>query len=201
MGDSAMTALFRIEHAQYRLILTVLAAGFASWPTTSVAVSLDVQENVAYFGTLDQHSLEYSYPGLGSGNGDVACGPAAATNSLVYLQNAYPGVYGNALIASAGHDMDNDGHYTSYDNLIYTAGGILASPTYMNTTLANGTWHDKLHLGSAQLHRKAQCQARTTYAAQDYWSPTYWGNVPATNPPPSWVSRAQRRLPVSFMPS
>jgi len=146
----------------------------------------NVQETAGYFGALNQHSLEYSYPSLGTGSNNMACGPSAATNSLIYLQNAFPSSYGNNLILSAGHDMDHDGSYTTYDNWIYTSGSGLASSSYMNTTLANGTWHDDFIWGLYK-YVESKMPGMTSYSAQDYWSPTYWGNPPATYPPPSWV--------------
>ena len=117
----------------------------------------------------------------------MSCGPAAATNSLLYLQNAFPNLFGTSLIRLAGGDMDGNGAYTGYDDLIYTAGSYLASSTYMNTTLTNGTWHDNLIWGNYR-YLETNSAGGATFSAIDYWCPTYWGNAPATNPPPAWVS-------------
>jgi hypothetical protein len=169
-----------------RQIIAVAIAVLLSFTGRSAWGIFNVQENAGYFGTLNQHSLQYSYPSLGTGSNNMACGPSAATNSLIYLQNAFPSSYGNNLILSAGHDMDNDGSYTTYDNWIYTSGSGLASSSYMNTTLANGTWHDDFIWGLYK-YVENKVPGMTSYSAEDYWSPTYWGNPPATYPPPSWV--------------
>ena len=150
-------------------------------PSTLVA-----QENRADFGNLDQHSLQVSYPALGTGNNNMACGPVAATNSLVYLDNAFPGVYGTSLIASAGHDMDNDSAYTAYDDWIYTAGGCLATSSYMNTTKANGTYCDNFTWG-LYTYVEQQAPGKTVYSAEQYNASSNWGNAPAPDTPPSWV--------------
>lgn len=152
------------------------------------ATTLSVQETLSYFGTLNQHSLEYSYPQYGTGGGNMACGPVAGINSLVYLSNKYPSVYGPSLIHVAPGDMDNNGSHTAYDDWIYSAGASgMAKYAFMNTTLANGTWHDNFIRGMYS-YIEASIAGVTQYSAQDYWSPTYWGNAPSTRPPPSWVA-------------
>ena len=37
------------------------------------------QESLGNLGTLNQHSMEYSYSGLGTGSNNADCGPAAGT--------------------------------------------------------------------------------------------------------------------------
>ena len=165
----------------------VYASALAFCPASAFATVLSMQETVAYFGNLNQHSLEYSYPQYGTGSGNVACGPVAGINSLVYLSNRFPNVYGSSLIRVAPADMDNSGSHTAYDDWIYSAGASgMAKYTYMNTTLQNGTWHDNFIRGTYS-YIEASVGGVTEYSAQDYWSPTYWGNVPTTRPPPSWV--------------
>jgi hypothetical protein len=143
-------------------------------------------ENLAYFGTLNQRSLDYSYPQFGTGDGNMSCGPSAATNSLVYLQNAFPDIYGHSLIAAAGRSMTGSIAYTTYDDWIYTAGGVLASAKYMDTTQANGTYHDDFIQGLYNYTRTAS-PGTLCYSAQDYWATSSWGGQPAGTPP-SWVS-------------
>jgi hypothetical protein len=143
-------------------------------------------EDGAYFGNLDQHSLQYAYSQFGTGNDNMACGPTAATNSLVYLENAFPSLFGQSLIASAGHSMQGKSTYTTYDDWIYTAGGVLASPKYMNTTQAEGTYHDQFIWGLYK-YTESVAGGKLSYAAEDYSSPKYWGNAPAPSGPPSWV--------------
>ena len=57
------------------------------------------------------------------------CGPTAAANSFVYLQNEYPSIYGQALVP--GNDYVNG--QPSQADLISTA-DLVGSSTYMNTT-------------------------------------------------------------------
>lgn len=159
---------------------------FLSCPLAS-ATTLTVQQMTADFGTLDQHSLEYSYPQYGLGGGNMACGPVAGINSIVYLANRYSSTYGSSLIAVAPGDMDNSGSHTVYDDWIYSAGASgMAKYAFMNTTVANGTWHDNFIRG-IYAYIEARLPGVSKYSAQDHWSPTYWGNAPSVRPPPSWV--------------
>jgi len=145
-----------------------------------------VQEPTALFGNLDQHSLSFAYPEFGSGATSKACGPAAALNSLVYLQNAFSGSYGSSLVQSTSTDLDRSGVVNAYDGWVLTAGSGLAASTAMNTTLTNGTWHDNFIRGLAS-YVETRSPGHTQYLAQDFWSPTYWGNAPSTKPQPDWV--------------
>ena len=138
-------------------------------------------ENLAYFGNLNQGSLDYAYPKFGTGDNNMACGPSAATNSLVYLQNAYPSLYGRSLIALAGHSMQGTGSYTPYDDWIYTAGGVLATK-YMNTTNA-GTYDGDFTMG-LYAYTNTVASGKVRYSAQDCWVPSWGGS----SKPPSWVS-------------
>lgn len=143
----------------------------------------------AQFGSLDQHSLQYSFPQYGSGDASISGGPVAATNSLVYLQNAYPSIFGNSLLQVASGDMDNNGVLNTYDNWVYTAGAKVASYSYMNTAASPGigTWHDNFIRGFADFV-EAKAPGKTQYLAQDFWSPTDWGNSPSSMPQPNWVT-------------
>jgi len=162
------------------------ALGIFVFSLNSIAFAsvLTTQENSSYFGTLDQHSLDYSYPQYGLGANNMACGPVAAVNSLVYLDNAFSSIYGTSLVLLANHDMNNDGLYNTYDDWIYSA-GVMAGTSYMNTTLANGTWHDNFIWGMYNFVN-SKANGKETFSALDYWSS--WGNSPAPNSRPSWVS-------------
>lgn len=165
----------------------VCAVALALCPASAFATVFSIQETIGYFGNLNQHSLEYSYSQYGTGGGNMACGPVAGINSLVYLTNRFPSVYGSSLIHVAPGDMDNSGSHTAYDDWIYSAGASgMAKYAYMNTTLQNGTWHDNFIRGIYS-YIEASVSGVTQYSAQDYWSPTYWGNAPTTRPQPSWV--------------
>ena len=168
-----------------RLSLLVCVAYLFS-PIAS-ATTLTAQQTVSYFGSLDQHSLEYSYPQYGIGGGNMACGPVAGINSLVYLTNRFASVYGSSLIDVAPGDMDNNGSHSVYDDWIYSAGASgMAGYAYMNTKVQNGTWHDNFIRGTYS-YIEASIAGVTQYSAQDYSSPTYWGNAPTTRPVPAWV--------------
>ena len=85
-----------------------LLLGFAA-PVSAGAI-YDKQWDPSLYGGLDQHSTHCP---------DLACGPSAAVNSFVFLQNMYPGIYGNSL---AG---DN------YETWVDTANTLL-DPRYMD---------------------------------------------------------------------
>ena len=132
-----------------------------------LATTWSASENSSLFGTLNQHWLDSFYPDFGTGNNNEACSPASMTNSLVYLQNAYPGTYGSSLIATAPANINYNGQSgTTADNWIYTAGGLLASSTCMNTTVANGTT-DYNFMTAAYNYIEALGPLNTTYSAMD----------------------------------
>jgi len=55
------------------------------------------------FGSLDQHAV--------AGCGNLACGPAAAVNSFVFLQNTYPELFGTRLVPTTS----TNGHPTQQE--------------------------------------------------------------------------------------
>ena len=124
------------------------------------------------------------------------CGPTAVVNSLAYLQNQYPGVYGSSpLIPSQSQDLDGSGIVDFYDDMIAVA-QTLAGPGYMNTKTnlfgggTKGTWADMLIYGK-HLYVEQQASGQTIYAAQ---MSGIWAS-PGTRPigqippiaKPSWV--------------
>jgi len=82
----------------------------------SAGAIYDKQWDPSLYGGLDQHSTHCA---------DLGCGPAAAVNSFVFLQNTYPNIYGNNL---AG---DN------YETWVDTANTLL-DPRYMDCNCENG---------------------------------------------------------------
>jgi hypothetical protein len=92
----------------------LLVLGFAV-PAFAGAI-YDKQWDPGLYGGLDQHSTHCA---------DLACGPASAVNSFVFLQNMYPEIYGNSL---AG---DN------YETWVDTANKLL-DPHYMDCDCGNG---------------------------------------------------------------
>jgi hypothetical protein len=76
----------------------------------------DKQWDPSLYGGLDQHSTLCA---------DLACGPSAAVNSFVFLQNMYPGRYGSSLAGD------------TYENWVDTANTLL-DPKYMDCDCNNG---------------------------------------------------------------
>ncbi|MDI6828599.1 MAG: PEP-CTERM sorting domain-containing protein [Armatimonadota bacterium] len=146
----------------------LLIATCFSVANAQVPPSYDVQKETQLYGNLKQGDI----PGWGN----VACGPTAAINSFVYLQNKYPEVYHSRLIG----DADGDGDMNDYQDLIAVA-DLLGTPAYMNTIANNTTWHDDFIWGKwAFIEERGDS---TIYTAQDFWN---WNN-PA-RPKPAWVS-------------
>ena len=78
--------------------LTLLCS-IASASRVSAAI-ITAGEDPGEFGDLNQHNTACN---------NVACGPTAATNSFVFLQNTYPGIYGTSLVPSIpGNDFGQD---------------------------------------------------------------------------------------------
>ncbi|MCL6518801.1 MAG: PEP-CTERM sorting domain-containing protein [Armatimonadetes bacterium] len=132
--------------------------------------SYDVQKEIALYGNLKQGDI----PGWGG----VACGPTAAINSFVYLQNKYPSVYDSHLIG----DADGDGDSNDYQDLIAVA-NTLGGPNYMKTIINNTTWHDDFIWGK-HAYIENKIPGLTSYLAQDFWG---WNNP--LRPKPSWVQQ------------
>lgn len=130
----------------------------------------NVQKETQLYGNLKQGDIPVW--------GNVACGPTAAINSFVYLQNKYPTVYDSKLIG----DADNDGIPNTYQDLIAVA-NTLGGPNYMNTIAMNTTWHDDFIWGKRAYIEQVAPNV-TTYAAQDFWN---WNNP--QRPKPAWVQQ------------
>jgi hypothetical protein len=126
--------------------LVMLVAGAGS-PTLAVTYNVTIPSN--QYGNLNQHDM-HVYP-------TMACGPASSANSLDYLQNAFPDIYGTSLVPTPG-----------YNGLI-TVGDTLAGPSYMQTDSVNGTWHDNLIVGMKN-YIEGRVSGETSYSAEDYWS-------------------------------
>lgn len=94
---------------------------YGAWADTIWTVD---ETTIAQFGTVDQQFVP-------PGNGAMSCVPTATMNSFVWLQNAYPSIYGLdafGLPALQG----GTGSWQA-------AGGLLAGANYMNTSANNGT--------------------------------------------------------------
>jgi probable HAF family extracellular repeat protein/autotransporter-associated beta strand protein len=130
----------------------------------SAGYDVSLTQNGNLYGHLDQHYLTEF--GLGADN--MACSPTAAANSLLYLQNKYPTVYGNALVPGATSDPA-----TQHEPLLSVA-RTLSSNSYMKTTVKNGTYDNDFIMGLKQ-YVEDQVPGNTIFEAQDNWS---WSNQP-----------------------
>ncbi len=114
-------------------------------PIVAVATTIDP----AKYGQLKQSDI-VNCP-------NEACGPAAAVNSFVFLQNMYPSVYGAKLV---GLDPSNPPlHWQTL------AGDILAMDPYMGTCCNAGTSIEKFILGK-QKYIEDAAAGSTIYMAQ-----------------------------------
>ena len=143
------------------------------------ATVYEIEKDHWLYGNLDQDDI----PGIGA----CACGPTAAVNSFVYLENAYPCPYNSWLIP----DTNPANGIRDYQELIDVA-TILAGVNYMNTKVGIGTWDDMFIYGKWK-YIEEQLQYHTIYEAQlsSTWG---WGvgTRPADEIPPikkpSWVA-------------
>lgn len=111
------------------LIIKVLPLCLGILLLTVAAVQADmfVQENLSAFGHLSQMNSN-----LPTGFDSDGCGPTALTNSLLYLQNEYSGIYGTSLVPDP-------------TKLVPTAKMIVGYPSgtnYLNWDSSSGvTWN------------------------------------------------------------
>ncbi len=159
----------------------VLMAGLA---TPASAALYNIQHSSTLFGDLNQNDLP---------SGINYCGPTAAINSFKFLQNSYPGIYGNSLVPYQGFDLDLDLDVDYYDDMM-AAATILGGASYMNTqsgtSTPSGTWAD-MFIYYKQKYIEDLLPGKTTYAAElsGTWAdPTgrFAPQIPPT-PKPSWV--------------
>ena len=92
------------------------------------------------------HLCQYDIPGIAK----MACCPTTSINSLTYLQNQFPSVYGNRLIPGAP---------ASSDVL------AIAGPSYMKTDKDNGTT-DALSIWGRYLYIESKAPLQTEYSCQ-----------------------------------
>ena len=162
------------------LLAVVTAAGLVS-PVWAVQYSIQKPQNL--YGTLNQNLIP--------GGGQFMCGPTAAVNSFVYLENAYPLVYNRNLVPD--NNPPNGAHDPA--ELIATA-QLLAAANYMNTMVAlgaSGTYDDMFIYGKYR-YLEDNAAGQTVYSAElkSTWG---WGvgvRPPAQIPPipkPAWVQQ------------
>lgn len=121
----------------------------------------DIQLDDTMFGHLDQDDTEAC-----GGAGGLACGPTAAVNSFVWLQNQYPDIYDNSLILSATQDHDGDLVIDEYDDWIETA-NALGDAQYMDCTVCQGGTSISNFISGKQAWIEDHAPGVTTYADQN----------------------------------
>ena len=158
--------------------LCVVLAGAMAPVVLAVPLSYDIDKDPTHdlYGWLNQNHI----PGVGG----VMCGPTAAVNSFVYLENKYPNIYNSSLIPAQAVDQDGDGDVDFYDDMIAVA-LTLGGAGFMKTIANNTTWHDDFIYGK-YLYLEQQVPNVTIYEAEDHWP---WGNHanPPPVPKPNWV--------------
>ena len=132
-------------------------------PAVARAALYDVYLPLESYGWLSQQDV----PEFGM----WACGPTAVTNSMVYLQNEYSGVYGSNLVPPQTEDLDGDGSVDFYDDMIATV-TTLGSPDYMDTAALGATPRDCLMWGTHS-YLEQRVPGVTTYTAQGHAAWTY----------------------------
>lgn len=157
MPQTRIVTLKPFRLAAYFIVLVMFLTG--AMPASAANYYVMLQTNL--YGNLDQHDMSI-YP-------TMACGPASTANAFQYMQSFNPTLY-PTLVPSGG-----------YSGLV-SLGDTLAGSTYMNTTGANGTWHDSLIAGAVK-YIESYSPNVSLYAAQDYWT---WSHQTK----PSWVTAA-----------
>jgi len=152
--------------------------------------SYDVQTQLNLYGYLAQNDVSVQPAEIQN----YACVPTAVANSLVYLQNKYPGAYGTSLVP----DVNLSGTLDNPD--IGAVASKLATNAYMNTKSTingGGTWYD-MGIYGKQKYIEEVAPGKTTYAAMLSTTWDYGGidRAPGEYPPipkPDWVQ--QNTLP------
>lgn len=122
-------------NARHLLSMGALAVSAYLFATPATAVTVrDISLDHTQFGNLDQDDVPVCKDGSGN---SFSCGPTAAVNSFVWLQNRYPDVYGNNLIETTTMDLDGDSDVDEYDHLIHTA-IQLSDGQYMSCAACTG---------------------------------------------------------------
>ena len=156
-------------------VAIMLVAGLG-WPAG--AEEYNVQKDTTLYGNLNQNLI----PGIGA----CACGPTAAVNSLVYLENAYPGIYNRSLVPDTMAPFSpNPGHHNLQE--MVAVGTILGNAAHMATVCPAGTWDDMFIYGK-HTYIETALPNKTVYGAQMSGN---WQNPPVAAP--NWVQ--QNTLP------
>lgn len=155
-----------LSHALFAAIALMIAmtAGAPADPIIKVGVP---PAEAGAFGNLLQKDLKDS-PGCGDLDG-FGCGPTAAINSFVYLQNTYPKTYGKKLVPELDrtkpeNDLNADKKVDGYDDMI--AATRLLAENYMRTCCDRTTLRNLFYSGKRD-YIEDRAPGVTDYAAMD----------------------------------
>jgi hypothetical protein len=139
--------------------LAALILALCAPPSAASAKQVKSMEDATLFGTLDQAATNCP---------NVNCGPTAAVNSFVYLQNAFPKIYKTPLVPTVNGKTPSAAEQKAVANKLGT--------DYMKNCC--GTSMDGTNIGDFILGKmdyiEAQDKSVTIYAAQ---IPGMWANV------------------------
>lgn len=128
-----------------------LSAMFIALTVISPVYAVTIQLPSESFGNV----VQFDVPNCGA----VACGPTAAVNSFVFLENQYPTIYERSLVPDTNGNGRRD-----YSEMVAMA-VTLSGPQYMNTTFPSGTFSEEnLSRGGAAWGRIASPR-RSVYTA------------------------------------
>jgi hypothetical protein len=144
-----------------RRLVTPLVFGLALL-ASAAAVEAKVHKvtlDPALYGNLDQKDTDC--PKFG-------CGPTAAINSFVFLQNQHPEIYGTSLIPGTVVDKTT-GKYSYPAGVLKNAANVLAGNPYMGSCLPcgpnDGTYIEDFAIGKYDYLEK-MAKGKTVYHAQ-----------------------------------
>lgn len=153
-----------------KLLLASLIVCLLAASADATLYHIDKDPNHVLYGNLSQNSQAFINL-VGAPMAAAACGPVAVTNSYRYLENKYPGVYGNNLTGG---------------NLLQTAANLCA---LMGTTPGIGTFWDDLIWYKMQ-YIEGLVPNKTVYEAQrnPAWVWNIWNDPAGLILEPSWVT-------------
>jgi len=156
----------RFGARSFIMLLTVMITIAFSGPLHAdmIRANLDPKK----FGNLDQDNV----PIIGA----CACGPTAAVNSFVYLQNMFPQIYNKSLVP----DTNKDGMLSQPE--MAAVATILGGAAYMDTRPdIGGTYIEDFIFGKRK-YLEEKVPGKTVYEAQ---ISIKWGRPRAPKPEPS----------------
>jgi hypothetical protein len=127
---------FSIRLSLFGAVATALLAWFATPAFAGPIRSVSLDHTM--FGDLNQNDVPSCKDDEDT---SFSCGPTAAVNSFVWLQNRYPHIYDSKLVPdldpNPANDLDGDGDVDFYDAMIAVA-EELSTSDYMNCTACQG---------------------------------------------------------------